>query len=205
MPAGWRRSLLLAVLCTGLWRGPALAAEASDPAAFIGTFADQAARIAQEHGGPSEAALAQWRALLHEALDLPAIARFVVGPIAWQRATGEQRGELTALIEARLAEFYAKQVEENAGAALAVTGAEPLGETEWLVTSTLTRAGGSTETIEWRVQRSDGTLRIRDIIADGNSLAAARRTEYGQILQRNGGDPAALIRTLRARAPAPAG
>jgi ABC-type transporter MlaC component len=150
-------------------------------------------------------ALARWRALLHDSLDLPAIARYVVGPTAWQRTNEEQRAELTTLIEARLAEFYASRVKENAGASLSVSGAEALGEDGWLVSSIVTRADGTSETIEWRVERADGMLRIRDIIAGGNSLAAARRTEYGQILQRNGGDPAALIETLRARALHPDG
>jgi ABC-type transporter MlaC component len=179
---------------------PGKAAETNDPGAFIAAFAERAAAIARDHPEVDDEALPEWRALLHDGLDLPAIARFVVGPTAWQRASEAQRVTLIDLIEARLAAFYAGRVEADRKAVLTVTGSETLGEDDWLVTSRLDRPDGSAETIEWRLHRSaDGQIRVRDIIADGDSLAAARRTEYGQILQRNEGDPAALIETLRER------
>jgi phospholipid transport system substrate-binding protein len=196
----WRRRGLLAIFAMAVVVSAPLAAETVDPAAFVATFVERGTAIAREHPAADAMALQEWQALLHDGLDVPAIARFVVGPQAWQRANGTQRSELIGLIEQALAAFYARRVRDEPQASLAVLGSETLGPQEWLVTSRVTRADGSAAMIDWRLRQGAEGLRILDIVADGDSLAAAKRTEYTQILQRNGGNVDGLIRTLRSHA-----
>ena len=177
---------------------PARAAQ-GDPADFVAAFADEAAAIAQDRALSNAEAVRAWRALLNRRLDLQALARFAVGPQGWQQANGTQRSQLIELLETDLATGYARWGQEQGEATLAVAGSEPLRQGEWLVTSRLTYADGAAEVLEWRLGTAPDGLRVLDVIADGHSLAAAKRTEFGQILQRNGGNVAALIETLRRR------
>jgi ABC-type transporter MlaC component len=188
------------LLCLVVLLRPASAAIASetpaDAAAYVAAFIEQAANLTQAEAGAKDQAQEPWRRLVGEHLDMPSIARFVVGP-AWSAADAGQRDELVTLIEARISAFYARQVRADRGALFDLLGSEPIGPDGELVKSRLTRPDGSVQAIEWRVQQTPSGFRIRDIIADGQSLAAAKRAEYTSILQRNHGNVDALIEALR--------
>jgi ABC-type transporter MlaC component len=176
---------------------PALAASATDAAGFVAGFVRQGADIAASHDTLDQAALEPWQRLVADSLDLKAIAAFVVGP-AWSSAASGERDELVRLIGRQIAALYARRVLADRKAALEITGSQPLGSQETLVSSRLTREDGSVESIDWLVRgAAAGGFSIVDIVSNGQSLAAMKRSEYAIVLQRNRGDIASLIEALR--------
>ena len=176
---------------------PALAASATDAAGFVAGFVQQGADIAAAHETLDQAALEPWRRLVADSLDLKAIAAFVVGA-AWSTASSGERDELVELIGRQIAALYARRVLADRKAALEITGSQPLGPQEALVASRLAKRDGSVESIDWLVRGAPaGGFRIFDIVSDGQSLAALKRSEYAIVLQRNRGDITSLIEALR--------
>ena len=176
---------------------PALAASATDAAGFVAGFVRQGADIAAAHEALDQAALEPWQRLVADSLDLKAIAAFVVGT-AWSSAGASERDELVRLIGRQIAALYARRVLADRKAALAITGSQVLGPQEALVSSRLTKQDGSVESIDWLVRGSAaGGFGIADIVSNGQSLAAMKRSEYAILLQRNRGDIAGLIEALR--------
>jgi ABC-type transporter MlaC component len=176
---------------------PALAASATDAAGFVAGFVRQGADIAASHDTLDQAALEPWQRLVADSLDLKAIAAFVVGT-AWSSAASGERDELVRLIGRQIAALYAHRVLADRKAALEITGSQALGSQETLVSSRLTREDGSVESIDWLVRgAAAGGFSIVDIVSNGQSLAAMKRSEYAIVLQRNRGDIASLIEALR--------
>ena len=193
-----RRALAaIGVLALLVPAAPSLAASATDAAGFVAGFVQQGADIAAAHDSLDEAALEPWRRLVTTSLDVPTIAAFVVGA-AWRSTSDGERDELIRLIGRQIAALYARRVLADRNAALKITGSQPLGPEEALVASRLTRRDGSVESIDWLVRGGAATgFGIFDIVSDGQSLAAAKRSEYAILLQRSRGDVTSLIQALR--------
>ena len=196
--AGLRRSLVAIGLLAFLAPAASSAAgSAADPAAFIAGFVQRGADIAAASPTLDDAALEPWRRLVNEGLDLPSIAAFVVGT-PWKGASDGERSELVRLIGGQIAALYARRVAADRDAALTITGSQELGSEEALVASRLTRRDGTVESIDWLVRgRAASGFGIVDIVSDGQSLAAQKRSEYAMLLQRSRGDIAGLIEALR--------
>jgi phospholipid transport system substrate-binding protein len=197
-PRRFRRSVAFAIFFIALSGTAAAGPAGGESVAFIRGFVERAGTLARDDSALDAETLKPWRALIAENLDMPAIARFVVGP-TWRTILEDERSELTGLIEARIAELYARRARESREASFEILGAESIGPSEELVGSRLTHADGSDEGIDWRVGQTPSGLRILDIVGDGQSLAAAARSECTAILQRNRGDVRALIEALRLR------
>jgi phospholipid transport system substrate-binding protein len=192
----WLGGLAAVLLVAAVLMPGAHAADRSaDSAAFVRGFVERAGALAQDEAPLDATTLRPWRALVGESLDMGSIARFVVGPV-WRDASEEERSTLTGLIESRIAELYARRARKERGAAFDVLGAQAIAPAEDLVSSRLTPADGAAQSIDWRVGWTQAGPRILDIVADGNSLAAAKRSECTAILQRNRGDVRALIQAL---------
>ena len=58
-------------------------------------------------------------------------------------------------------------------------------------------ANGSPFGIDWHVTNHNGRWLVTDVVVDGVSMKATQRSEFAAIIQRNGGQPDALISVLR--------
>src|SRR5258708_22131436 len=92
-----RRSVLTAalVLLAGAFAPAIPAAAAADPAALISNLGSRALEVLGKDATQSQRA-ARFRELLREDFDVPAIARFVLGPY-WNTSNEEQRAEYVQL------------------------------------------------------------------------------------------------------------
>ena len=53
--------------------------------------------------------------------------------------------------------------------------------------------------VDWRLSVCDGVYKISDIAIAGVSMAMTQRTEFAQVIQRNGGQVESLLAMLRER------
>jgi phospholipid transport system substrate-binding protein len=132
---------------------------------------------------------------LKEDFDVPGISRFVLGPY-WRGASKEQRHEFQRLLEDYLVRFYGQRFARYGGERLEVTGSRS-DASGALVTSEILRPYGPAITVLWRLDVRDGHYRISDVSVDGVSMALTQRTEFDGIIERNGGQIAALLTTMR--------
>lgn len=148
--------------------------------------------------GPSTPApqrIAMFRDLLNKDFDLAGAARFALGPYA-RALTPPQQQEFLALYRDTLAGTYAQRLSQYAGEPFNVTGVRRAGN-ETIVSSEVAQPGGPQIKIDWDVAPRDGRLVITDVLVDGVSQKVAQREAFNGIIQRNGGQPAAVIAALR--------
>ena len=72
------------------------------------------------------------------------------------------------------------------------------GNNEYLVASVIAQPGNPQPIrVDWRLHEAEGELRVVDLIIEGISMALTQRTEFGSLIQSNGGDITVLIARLR--------
>jgi phospholipid transport system substrate-binding protein len=186
--------ILLFVSVAAAMGPPLQEARATSATDFIGTLGSQAIEVLRANTSPAEKA-AYFHQALDQDFDLPAIARFVLGPY-WRLASPAQRQQFKHLLEDYLVRFYGQRLAEYRGESFRVTGSRssPSGE---VVTSEIIRPSGSPIQVDWRLSIEDGRYKITDVSIDGVSMALTQRAQFAQIIQRNGGQIAGLLATMR--------
>jgi phospholipid transport system substrate-binding protein len=140
-------------------------------------------------------------ALLDKDFDLPAIAKFVLGPY-WQQAKETERQEFITLFRDFMIRTYVQHFAGYDSDSFRVVGqrAEGIGST---VVETAINPSGSGQPIkmEWRVGSNSGAgYKLLDVSVAGVSMALAQREEFVAVLQRNGGGLPTLIHQLKMNA-----
>jgi phospholipid transport system substrate-binding protein len=170
------------------------ASGAATAADFIGALGNQALEVIRSSASPGQKA-AYFHQALRQDFDLAAIARFVLGPY-WRLASPAQRQEFETLLEDYLVRFYGQRFAEYRGASFRVTGSRssPAGE---IVTSEIVRPQGAPVEVDWRLGIQNGQYKITDVSIDGVSMALTQRAQFAGIIERNGGQVAGLLATMR--------
>ena len=183
--------IVLLITCLG---GAPRGAGAQDAASFIANLGGQGIQVL----GPSVPAAqraAVFRHLLDNSFDLPEISRFVLGPQARTMSPGGQQ-EFQRLFREYLVQAYSTRLAPYGGSPFRVTGSRPYGG-ETVVSSQVTRSGGNPIQVDWHVIDRGGRPLVTDVVVDGVSMKATQRSEFAAIIQRNGGQPDALVAALR--------
>jgi len=143
----------------------------------------------------------RFRELLNEAVDLPAIGKFILGP-HWRRATAQERTDFLAVFEdialQRFLPMFTRQSDEYTGKSfdiVEVRRAEKNRE-HIFVRAEVAREQGAPVRLIWRIRERDNRFKILDISAEGLSMALTLRQEYNSAIKRTGG-VGGLIALLR--------
>jgi phospholipid transport system substrate-binding protein len=182
------------VTIAGVLATPSLDAAGEDPANFIRTLGNQGLAVIRSSATLDQKA-AYFHQMLHQDFALGNISHFVLGPY-WRVASGVQRREFRSLFEDYLVHYYGQRFAQYGGETLTVNGTrtDPGGV---IVTSEIVRPQGPPIAIDWRLVVSDGRYKISDVSIDGVSMALTQRSEFAAIIQRNGGQMAGLLATMR--------
>jgi ABC-type transporter MlaC component len=91
----------------------------------------------------------------------------------------------------RLSDFAA------AGGVLRVTGSRP--DADGVIVSSAVIRGNRAQPIgiDWRVTWQDGVYKIRDAVIDGLGMAVNGRSDLEGVVERNGGQPRAILAVMR--------
>ncbi len=123
--------------------------------------------------------------ILSRGFDLPLIARFVLGRY-WRRATPEQRDSYVELFGQFVIKSYSRRLGGFAGSSFDIVSAEPIGKSDFLVTTILQRKSGPSFKVGWRVRLIDDKHKIIDVMVEGISMAVTQRQEFAAVLKRDG-------------------
>lgn len=147
---------------------------------------------------PKVQRIAVFSELLNKDFDLHDAARFALGRYA-NDLTPWQQQEFMTLYREALADAYANRLQQYGGQPFQVIGERRIRADETIVDSEVARQNEPPVKIDWQVAARDGRLAVTDVFVDGVSQKLAQREEFSGIIQRNGGQPAAVIAALRQR------
>lgn len=140
------------------------------------------------------------RRLMARAIDIPPIARFVLGRY-WRGASERQR---EAYVEAYSDYILAAYTAKIGGGATAVERFDVVktqahGTKDFLVYCIVARAGGEPTRTVWRLRQRDGRYRIIDLMVEGISMVQTQRQEFVSMMRAYDGDVDKLIVMLKER------
>jgi phospholipid transport system substrate-binding protein len=133
---------------------------------------------------------------VEESHDLPAIAQFAAGR-QWEKLTDEQKKSLVETFSKHSITTYAYRFDGYSGETFKVLSEEQTANGDSLVHTLLSTANGEKIHFDYVLRRKDVVWRIINIIVDGVSDLAIKRSEFGNIIRNEGGD--ALIAKLKAQ------
>lgn len=119
--------------------------------------------------------------------DLPKIARIVVGK-EWEKLTADQQKKLVDVFSRLSIASYAHNFKEFGGEAFTIDSEEETARGGVVVYAHLSIPNDKDVKFEYHLKDNDKNWRIINIVANGVSDLALKRSEYTSILQRDGFD-----------------
>lgn len=119
--------------------------------------------------------------------DLPKIARIVVGK-QWKELTSEQQAKLEAVFSQLSISAYAHNFKDYAGESFSFISEEETGRGGVVVHTYLKIPGDKDVKFDYMMKKKDDSWQIINIIADGVSDLALKRSDYTSVLNREGFD-----------------
>lgn len=181
---------------------PARAEDFSDQARqFMTDLADEVVNRLTGPGLSREQRSDRFRKILHENFAVDAIGQWVLGRY-WRAASAEQRNEYLRLFEDLIVATYVNRFEEYNGQQLEVRRSLMQGDKDAIVQTRIIQpqGGGEPVDVSWRVRKkSDGSLRIVDVIVEGVSMGQTQRSEFASVIRKHGGSIDAFLSELRQR------
>jgi len=126
--------------------------------------------------------------------DLPKIARIVVGK-QWEDLTPEQQTQLEDVFSRLSVSAYAHNFKDFSGEAFNFVSEEETGRGGVIVHTNLKIPGEKDVKFDYMMKKKDDGWQIINIIADGVSDLALKRSDYTSVLNREGFD--ALIAKIK--------
>jgi phospholipid transport system substrate-binding protein len=119
--------------------------------------------------------------------DLPKIARIVVGK-EWEKLTADQQKKLVDVFSRLSIASYAHNFKEFGGESFTIDSEEETARGGVVVYAHLSIPNDKDVKFEYHLKDNDKNWRIINIVANGVSDLALKRSEYTSILQRDGFD-----------------
>ena len=122
-----------------------------------------------------------------ESHDLPKIARIVVGK-HWEELTTEQQTKLEAAFSQLSISAYAHNFKDFSGESFSFVSEEETGRGGVVIHTNLNIPGEKDVKFDYMMKKKDDSWEIINIIADGVSDLALKRSDYTSVLNREGFD-----------------
>ena len=119
--------------------------------------------------------------------DLPKIARIVVGK-QWEELTAEQQARLEKVFSQLSISAYAHNFKDFSGETFTFISEEETGRGGVVMHTNLHIPGEKDVKFDYMMKKKDDGWRIINIIADGVSDLALKRSEYTSVLSKDGFD-----------------
>jgi len=190
-------ALAFMALC---FSAPARAADTSlAPAGqFIQKMGDKALLMLTDKDIARSTREARTRQILRENFDVPTIARFALGTY-WNQATDAEKKQYMSLFEDMIVKTYATRFEEYSGQSFKVDSATDSGERDSLVNSRILQKDGPPVSVQWRVRKKDGGMKVVDVVVENISMSVTQRSDFSAVIQSGGGKVAALLKSMQTR------
>ena len=193
---GWKILLLSA-----LWLGTMGAASAGEPTDLIRQTTDQVLRILEDPGLQGPAKQAERQARLHQiaeqAFDWEAMAQRALA-VHWRGRSPQEQREFTELFRDLVERTYMNRLETATQEKqdIQYVGEQIEGSRAAVKTIVLTKRNQQVP-LEYRLQKSDGSWKIYDVLVEGISLVNNYRSQFSQIISSSSYE--ALVQKMKSR------
>ncbi len=139
----------------------------------------------------------RFKVLFNENFAVDAIGKFCLGRY-WRTTNDQERKEYLELFDDSVAKSYAsKFAQYDPKNVFEVISTRTKEDNGIVVKSRLIKPEGDPINIDWVLYSTPQGLKIFDVVVEGISMSVTQRSEYGSIIQRNGGSVSGLIKALR--------
>jgi phospholipid transport system substrate-binding protein len=157
----------------------------------------EAMAVLSDESMTQEARQRHFREMLARELDIPLLARYMLGRY-WKSAAPEAR----RAYEDAFAEYVLVRYTILLGGAGEIESFEVVGATaadngDVLVETRIRRGDAEPVTTDWRMRDRDGRFIVIDLVVEGVSMARTQRQEFASILRSNGGRVEDLTTVLK--------
>ncbi len=165
---------------------------AADAGEFLISFGKRAAKELNDESLSRSEQEARFRELFNEAVDIPAISRFILGR-HWRTATEQEREDFLLVFEGfvlqRFLPMFTGQTDEYQGKGFDIVEirAADSGKGQVFVRSLVVREQGAPAHLTWRIREQDDQFKILDVSAEGVSMVLTLRHEYNSVIRQTGG------------------
>ncbi len=168
---------------------------------FIQALGDKAIATLADKNVTPEAAAKTFHDMLVNDFDLDLLGKFAIGPSNWKAATPAQREQYLKLFEKLVVQIYSDRFSLYNGETWKVTESKVEDGNDSYVTALIMKPNGSAPPVkvDWRVRNKGGRMRVIDVIVEGVSMTVTQRSEFTAVIQKNGGDLDAFLKTLSDR------
>lgn len=198
-------TLVAAMVAILSWSGEARADQAENARKFIQNLGDKAISTLADKSVTPEAAAKTFHDMLVNDFDLDLLGKFALGPTTWKAATAEQRSQYLKLFEKLVVQIYSDRFNLYHGETWKVTDAKAEDDRDTYVSGLIVKPNPSAPPVkvDWRVRNKGGRQQVIDVIVEGVSMTVTQRSEFAAVIQKNGGDLDAFIKTLQERTAVP--
>ncbi|MEA3277658.1 MAG: ABC transporter substrate-binding protein [Pseudomonadota bacterium] len=123
--------------------------------------------------------------VITETHDLPSMARYAMGRY-WQELSPKDRNRLVDVFTRFSIANYAARFDSYKGQTFKQGGTKPQSRKRILVQTVLVKSGREEVELNYVLQERSGRWRIVNVMADGVSELAVRRSEFASVLRREG-------------------
>ena len=182
-----RRLLLALPLVAGL--RPAAAAEPGSAAAVIERLYEQLLAVMKEAKRLGfDGRYTRLAPAISQTFDLALMTRIAIGP-GWAQILPEQQQRLNAAFSRYTISMYASRFDDWGGERFEVVPSATPNPNGVLVNSRLIKTNGEAVALNYLLKQEAGAWKVIDVYLSGTvSELAARRSEFGSVLQRNGAE-----------------
>jgi len=138
----------------------------------------------------------KFRKILNSSFDIPTIAKFTMGRY-WRVATPAEKKEYTDLLKTVILEKYADRLLSFSGDGYTIDSSRALNDKDVAVATTIKPANEPPVSFGWRLRKVNGGFKVIDLSVEGVSMSVTHRTDFGSVIERNGGKVQALIDALK--------
>ena len=167
-----------------------------EPDVFVQSTVNRASQILSKNIS-KEKKISQLKSIAKETVDIKGVAFYSLGSVR-KNLNDSQKIEYLKLFEDYFLKSFSSRLAEYTNPEIEVYNKKVLNMNYTIVNSLLVATSERPEVkIDWRVYTKDPqNPLIRDLIIEGLSLARTQKEEFSSILNSNGGDINALLKTL---------
>jgi phospholipid transport system substrate-binding protein len=203
MSIRWIVLRLFVAVVTSSWGFSESHATPADPSALVTELGAQVKLVLADNTLSPIERQQHFRVLLDQDFDFPTISRFVLGQY-WQGSSDSFRQEFAGVFEDYVIQSLSASLARYAGESIDITGTRVEGERSTIVSSTINHPnGGPPDAVNWRIQNTQAGYKIADVDISGVSMALTYREQFVAVIDRHGGQVAALIPALREKLDGP--
>jgi phospholipid transport system substrate-binding protein len=118
-------------------------------------------------------------------LDVARMARFIFGS-KWREFTAEEQDRFLEAFTELSVSTYAARFDEHKGERFDPVSETGQGDDRMLIRSRFTKGSGDTVAFDYMLMRADGQWRVVNILTDGISDLALKRSQYGALHAKGG-------------------